>query len=346
MARRDIVVIGASAGGVEALERLVADLPWNFPASVFVVLHVYPHGPSYLPQILSRAGPLPAVHAANRMESQLSTIYIAPPDFHLRVLPNHMHLSHGPHENRHRPAIDVLFRTAAHAYGPRVIGVVLSGLLDDGTAGLLEIKRRGGLAVVQDPATARYPDMPRSALENVEVDYVAPVDALASLLVDLVKETVPDAAPIEDAEVEMDAAEAGVNGPPGATNGTPSVYACPECSGVLWEIQDGPLVHYVCRVGHSYSVKALLDAQQDAAEDALWIALRTIEENGSFARRMAQRARDRNRDASAEDLLARAAQAEGYAQSLRAMLEDLRGSASRDALEGEAPARGEGRENA
>jgi len=343
MAHRDIVVIGASAGGVEALTTLAARLPADFPASLFIVLHVYPRGPSFLPQILSKAGPLLAVHARNYLPIEPGRIYVAPPDFHLVLEPGTMRLSHGPQENRSRPAVDVLFRTAAAAYGPRVVGVVLTGMLDDGTAGLLEIKRRGGLAIAQDPATALHPDMPRSALENVECDYVASLEALPALLDALVRETAPDDAPVDVdfSEAELDAAEAEVNEQPEAERGSPSPFACPDCSGVLWQIRDGPLLRFRCRVGHRYSLRALLDAQEEAAEDALWVALRTIEENSSFTRRMAEHAQERGHAESASNLLARAVQAEDYAASLRQMLSAFGARGSNDRREGSTSA-GEG----
>jgi two-component system chemotaxis response regulator CheB len=182
MAGHDIIVIGASAGGVEALREITRGLPANLPATLFVVLHVPPQNPSHLPAILSRSGPLPAAHAGDGAEFVPGRIYVAPPDTHLLVESGRTHLSHGPTENRHRPAIDPLFRSAARAYGSRVVGVVLTGSLDDGTAGLYQIRRHGGVAVVQDPDDALFPSMPANALEYVGADYRCQVTEIAPLL--------------------------------------------------------------------------------------------------------------------------------------------------------------------
>src|SRR5262245_18310910 len=182
MAGHDIIVIGASAGGVGALQEVARGLPLDLPAAVFVVLHVSPSGPSMLPRILSNSGPLRAHHAINGEAIEHGQIYVAPPDYHLLVERERMRVVRGPKENRARPAADPLFRSAAHAYGTRVVGVVLSGTLDDGTAGLAAIKRRGGLTVAQDPVAALYPGMPRSATANVSLDLCLPVASIASLL--------------------------------------------------------------------------------------------------------------------------------------------------------------------
>jgi two-component system chemotaxis response regulator CheB len=175
MAGHDIIVIGASVGGVETLTQLVAHLPEDLPAAVFVVLHISPDAPSVLGRILSRSGPLPARAAQDDEPIQHGRIYVAPPDHHMLVKQGYVSVVRGPKENRPRPAIDPLFRSAAAAYRSRVIGVVLTGLLDDGTAGMLAVKRCGGTAIVQDPEEALYPDMPRSVLETMQVDYVIPV---------------------------------------------------------------------------------------------------------------------------------------------------------------------------
>lgn len=186
LSRHDIIVIGASAGGVAALQRLVAVLPLDFPAALFVVMHVPASRPSALPKILSRSGPLPALHAVDNLMIKQGQIYVAPPAHHLLLAQGHMYLGTGPKEHHVRPAVDVLFRSAATVYGPRVVGVILTGMHQDGTAGLLAVKQHGGIAVVQDPNEAPWPSMPRSALEHVPVDYTLPLSSMAALLIRLV----------------------------------------------------------------------------------------------------------------------------------------------------------------
>ncbi len=295
MSGHDIVVIGASAGGVEALVKLVSKLPKDLPAAIFVVLHIPPQSPSMLPTILSRAGQLPALHPTDGTKFERGHIYIAPPDHHILLEDGHIRIVRGPKENRHRPAVDVLFRSSASAYGPRVIGVVLTGALDDGTAGLLAIKRQGGIAVVQDPDDALYSGMPRSAVEHVKVDYVLLLAAIAPKLVNLVamevdttmKQPIP-----EDMQNELSLAKMDLSRQKNDIRiGVPSQYSCPECGGVLWEIQDESLLRFRCRVGHAFSVDSMMAEQSDAIEEAMWAALKTLEEQASISRNMAKEAR-------------------------------------------------------
>lgn len=277
MSGRNIIVIGASAGGVETLSELVNTFPPDLPAAVFVVLHLPAGSYSALPQILNRKGPLPARHPTNGEKIVSGQIYVAPPDNHLLIRDDHIRLSRGPRENSARPAIDPLFRSAARWHGPHTIGVVLSGVLDDGTAGLQSIKARSGVAVVQDPETALYNGMPRSAVENVMVDYVMPVSEMGDLLVRLSKEIVQEGEkPVnEEMEIETDVVEMDEDALQDPTRpGTPSVFACPDCGGVLWEIEEGDLFRFRCRVGHAFSSDTLLFAQNEALEEALWTALR------------------------------------------------------------------------
>jgi two-component system chemotaxis response regulator CheB len=192
MATHDIVVIGASAGGVEALMSLARALPIDLPAAVFVVLHIPAHTPSVLPQLLARVGKLPVSHAVDREPVRSGRIYVAPPDRHMLLSGECVRLNTGPQDHNHRPAIDTLFRSAARSYGKRVIGVVLSGALHDGTAGLLAIKLGGGRTVVQDPSEASYPSMPRSALAQVQIDHVATLATLGPLIARLVREPISD----------------------------------------------------------------------------------------------------------------------------------------------------------
>ncbi|MBV9850942.1 MAG: chemotaxis protein CheB [Armatimonadetes bacterium] len=292
----DIIVIGASAGGVEALAALAQGLPADLPAAVFVVLHVPAFAPSVLPAILSRKGPMPARHPSDGESIRPGHIYVAPPDHHLLVEAGRVGLSRGPTENGHRPAVDVLFRTAARAYGPRVIGVVLSGALDDGTAGLQAVKMRGGLAVVQDPEEALFSSMPRSALENVAVDQILTLAALGPALADLARTPAPAESeyPMPDRiQTESEIAEMDMAAIESRRDGTPSEFTCPDCHGSLWEVQEGELVRYRCRVGHAYSPDSLLASQVEGLEAALWIALRALEESAAMARRMGERAGQR-----------------------------------------------------
>ncbi|KAF3886865.1 MULTISPECIES: chemotaxis protein CheB [Nostocales] len=304
MPGHDIIVVGASAGGVEALTLLVKNLPKDLNAAVLIVLHIPSYSSSVLPRILERAGNLPAVHARDGEPLLLGRIYIAPPNYHLLVKPGTLQLTLGPRENSHRPAIDPLFRTAARAYGQRVIGVVLTGSLDDGTAGLKAVKMRGGVAVVQSPEDALYAGMPRNAIENVnDVDYVLPLSDIPSKLIDLVntpvevggEDPIPEELAFESDLAEMKMAPLNNDDKPGK----PSPFACPDCGGTLWDLSDRDLLRFRCRTGHAFSGATLLAKQSDALEDALWIALRALEERASLANRMSQRMRERNQTLSA-----------------------------------------------
>jgi two-component system, chemotaxis family, protein-glutamate methylesterase/glutaminase len=296
MPSHGVVVIGASAGGLEALTKLVAGLPRDLSAALFVVVHVSPTATSSLPAILSRHGPLPARHPTDDEPIEAGTIYVAPPDHHLLVRPGRVRLARGPRENGHRPAVDPLFRSAALHYGPRVIGVVLSGNLDDGSAGLVAVKARGGVALVQEPSEASFPSMPRSAVDNVAVDACLPVAALADEIARRARAPVRQGGPVSgDMRIETDMAEvdSAAYGDTSEHPGTPSVYGCPECGGVLWELQEGDLMRFRCRVGHAYSSDSLLAEQGEQLESALWAALRALDEERSLSERLAARARER-----------------------------------------------------
>jgi two-component system chemotaxis response regulator CheB len=341
MPGRDIIVVGASAGGVEALGQLVRGLPADLPAAVFVVLHVPQHGTSVLPSILRRAGRLPVEHAKDGEAIRPGRVYVAPPDFHMLIKNGHVRLARGPTENSHRPAIDPLFRTAARRYGRRVIGVVLSGVLDDGTAGLQSVKNRGGLAVVQDPADALYAGMPQNALENVAVDFTAPVAEIGPLLARLTAERLPaepDPAVTREMEMEADMAELELDAMQSFDRpGTPSPFACPDCNGVLWELHDGDLIRYRCRVGHAWSPDSLLAKQSDGLEAALWSALRALEERANLSAKMAERAGQRKYDLVASKFRAQVREAEQHAKVIRDVLLSKRG----DNAESTSPALGE-----
>jgi two-component system, chemotaxis family, protein-glutamate methylesterase/glutaminase len=286
---RDVVAVGASAGGVEALRALVGGLPPDYPGAVLIVLHVPRDGPSALAGILNRSGPLPVTAAIDSEELRYGHVYVAPNDHHLLVIDDHIRLTRGPAENGHRPAIDPLFRSVARAFGPRGVGVVLSGARDDGAAGLAGIAARGGTAVVQEPADALYPWMPQAALDRVRADHVAPAAKIGALLAEITAMEMPDPPatsddPLLDAEVAMSGLAPLTTDSLGAP---PAGYGCPSCGGSLFEIEDHPVPRYRCRVGHAWSPESLLDEQAIALEGALWMALRTLEEKAALSRRMA-----------------------------------------------------------
>lgn len=323
-ATRDIVVIGASAGGVETLARLVAGFPKEFRATVFVAQHVSPGTPSNLPHILTRAGALPASHPEDGERHMAGRIYVAPPGHHLLVRNGTMRLTRGARENLHRPAIDPLFRSAAVAFGPRVIGVVLTGFLDDGTAGLSAVKRCGGLAVVQDPGDAAYPSMPAAALRHVEVDHCVPLREMAALLSRLVGTPVSAAGPpaplavkAEDVMTERQTEEQDVLD----RIGSRATITCPECNGTLWELADDP-VQFRCHVGHAFSPQTLVSEHSRRLEDALWAAIRGFEETSTIADRVAARVEGHDPEAL-ERLRDRARTAKEHAEVLRKVVDTL-----------------------
>ena len=297
---RDIIVIGASAGGVQALQRLVAALPADLSAAVFIVLHLWPGGESFLSEILQRAGPLPVSTAKDDAPIERGKVFVAPVDFHLFVERGRMLVRRGPRENRARPAINPLFRSAATAYRNRVIGVILTGTLDDGAAGLWAIKQCGGLAIVQsDPA---FDQMPQSALENVSVDYHVPLAEIAPLLHRLSREhveavevaPVPEVVRIGDEDAKMKVADFKID-----TVGRRTFFNCPECNGALWEVTEGSL-EYRCHVGHAYSAEILRDAQGRTIEASLWSAVRALKESAALDGRLAERAAQHQLDQAAE----------------------------------------------
>ena len=294
MPGRDIIVIGASAGGVEALKVVARSLPADLPAAVFVVLHVPARGTSILPQILTRNGPLAASHPSDGEAIVPGRIYVAPPDRHMLLRDGAIRLTRGPKENGLRPAADALFLSAARSYGRRVIGAVLSGTMDDGSAGLRAIKRRGGLALIQDPDDALYPGMPLNARRVVEIDEVLPIAEVGRALDRLAREVVDEAAngPVPEAmEAEADFAEFDLEIFADEANhpGIPSGFGCPDCGGAMWESSAGELLRYRCRVGHAWSAQGLLARQSEALEEALWVAMRALEERAALAGRLLDR---------------------------------------------------------
>jgi len=329
MPKHDVVVIGASAGGVGAISHVVAQLPRDIRASVFVVLHIS-RGRSLLPEILTRSSRLPAAHPVDGEPLQYGRIYVAPPDHHLIVADGAVRVVHTASENGVRPAVDPLFRSAARAYGPRVIGVILTGSLDDGTAGAAAIKEAGGITVAQDPAEAFAPGMPRSAINAGLIDHVVPLRDIPLLLSALVDEEAPpmDAAPDGPhlRQMEPDLAEMRLAIHASDRPGRPSVFTCPECHGTLWEADEDRVVRFRCRVGHIYSPDSMLAAQTDEVDRALWTALRTLEERAALAHRLAERGREREQHWVDKAFSQRARDAEHEAALVRALLRERGGA--------------------
>lgn len=309
MAKRDIIVIGASAGGLEVLQMLLAALPWDFAGSTFLVLHTSQDSPGLLPDILNRHSKVPVMYAVHNAPILPSRVYIAPAGRRHMVLDRgKVRLEPGPRENRTRPSADALFRSASQAYGTQVIGVVLTGNLDDGAAGLADIKARGGLTIVQDPEEATAPSMPASAIESTEVDFVLPVEEIGPKLVNLVaSEAAEQAQPISIAVRNM------------AASG--QTYSCPECGGVLEEMEEGKMLRFRCRVGHMYSPDSLMADQTESVEKALWAAIRSMEEQAEFSERLATKSRQKNRARLAGRFAEKAAVNRGNATLLRDLLQ-------------------------
>lgn len=283
--KRDIVVIGASSGGIAALLQLVSTLPADFPAPIFVVQHMAPYAQSVLPQLMSNVSPLTAKHPHDGEQVQPGTIYVAPPDHHLLIEDDKVLVKRGPKENRFRPSVDALFRSAAYSYGPRVIGVVLTGYLDDGTSGLWCIQRLGGLTVVQDPEDATSPAMPVNALEFVDADHVVPLAGLSALLVKLTTQTAPASPKVakedmERIEIEFSIAKRGNAFELGIIDkGELTPFTCPDCHGALTRLMEGKLIRFRCHTGHAYTISALLSEVSESVESMLYQSMRGLEES-------------------------------------------------------------------
>jgi two-component system chemotaxis response regulator CheB len=321
-----IIALGASAGGVEALTKAVRRLPADLPAAVFVVLHISPVGLSVLPSILERAGNLPAAHAVDGAPIERGRVYVAPPDHHLLLERGRMRVTRGPTEHRARPAIDPLFRSAAASYGPAAIGVVLSGTLDDGTAGLRAIKAAGGRTVVQEPDDALFPGMPASAVRFSDPDHVVAGSDIPELLDRLVR---------QESRTEADRMPQPVTGriPPEQL----SDFSCPDCRGILREERDTGLLRYRCRIGHAYSPSSLLTAQSAELERALWSGTVALEEQAELCRRLAGRMTERGHEAAASRYQEQAGEAIRQADVVRQLVLHL-GHARGHQLEAGLPA--------
>lgn len=328
-------MIGASAGGVEALTKLVQQLPFDLPAALFVAVHFPAYSVSLLPQILSRAGKLPAMHPEDKDAIQPGKIYVAPPNHHLLVRPGYVWLSRGPRENGHRPAVDTLFRSAARSYHRQTVGVILSGTLDDGVAGLRVIQSQGGITIAQDPEEALFDGMPRAAISTIQIDHVLKISDIAQLLSQLAFEAgenlsecvvSPETVNQEtstgngmEREAEIVAQDKAIL-EQGGRPGTASTFTCPDCGGVLWELRDNGVVRYRCHTGHAYSLESLVAEQAEDLERALWSASRALEEKAALARRMAANARQQNRHLSEAQFLEQAQEAAQHAELVRQVL--------------------------
>jgi len=285
MAHQDIVVIGTSAGGVVALLELMKSLPKDFGASIFIVQHIPPYSHSNLPAILNRESPIPAAHAIDGEPIQKRKIYIAPPDHHLLIEDDRILVKKGPKENRFRPSIDALFRSAAYVYGSRVVGVILSGLLDDGTSGLWTVKRLGGTCIIQEPEEAAFPSMPKSVLEYVDVDHILPIQKIGPLLHRLTKQpSTQQPIRLSKEEIKRIQVETNIAAQDNAFElgilelGKFTPFTCPECNGILVEIKEGKLTRFRCHTGHAFTDTALLAGITKSIEDDLWQTVRGMEE--------------------------------------------------------------------
>jgi two-component system chemotaxis response regulator CheB len=326
-----VVVIGASAGGITALPRLVRQLPAELPAAVLIVQHLFAEMSSALPEILARAGTLPARHARDGEQIEAGTIYVARPDYHLLLDANGLiELSHGARENLHRPAIDVLFRSAARAYGRRTVGVLLTGTRDDGAAGLLAIKMRGGVAIVQDPEDADFAEMPQRALEFVDdIDYVIPLAAIPTQIMQVVQQLV--AMPEHEQRLERYASMRGMSERHASMRGMnrvetmveqtqPDTLVCPECGGALKQHEQGRLLQYYCHVGHAFGLESLRGAYGQKIEETLWAALRALKEQNALLHQMSTRTSNAR---LREEYLKQAEAGEEHARDIRLLLQHL-----------------------
>jgi two-component system chemotaxis response regulator CheB len=332
MSHRDIIVIGGSSGATTPLRTLLGGLPTDLPAAVFIVLHIPARSIGVLTSVAAAAGHLPVQSAADGLPIRPGHVYLGVPDHHLLLIDGRIRLGRGPRENMARPAIDPLFRSAAAAYGPRVIGVVLSGFLNDGAAGLDAIKRCGGVALVQDPTEAIADEMPRSALSAATVDLAVPSARLGDVLSDLVREPAGARVPVPpEIRLEVDiAAGERVDSEVLRRLAEPVALTCPHCQGVLSRVRGGKPLRFRCQVGHAVTADIAAKEQEGAVDEALRVALRIIEERAELVSRMAEEGREAGRKAVAELYGARAIEYRQYADTIRrAVLLSMNPSGSR-----------------
>lgn len=326
------MVIGASAGGIPPLLSVIGALPDDFPGAVLVVVHMPALSKSRLPQLLQRVTTLRVKLAGHLEPLEGGRIYVAPPDQHLIVRQGHVELSHGPRENHTRPALDPLFRSAARAYGERVVGVVLSGTLYDGSGGLMVINAHGGVAIVQDPSEALMAGMPESALTHAKIDYVLPAAEIAGTLVELAGQHVTvggtsmrDDEATMQAKIQLDFVRQADDTRPGES----TMFTCPDCGGVIWQEGEGAALHFRCHVGHAYSPESLLGLKSEDMEAALWTCVRMLKEKATLSRQLAARHRlvARNSDYTSR-LSEQADRDDHYVDVLKTLLDQFPGPAS------------------
>ena len=319
---RDIVVIGASSGGVAALRTLLSDLPAPLGAAVFIVQHRHPEANDLLSQLLGAVAGLPVATAEEGWPIEPDRILVAPPDRHLVLAPDWIRLSRGPRENLARPAIDVLFRSAAVAFGTRTIGVVLTGQLSDGAAGLDAIKRCGGATLVQDPGDALYPEMPAAALAGARPDHCVPLAGLAPLIARLAGEAAgPRPEVPEELRLEVRMATFEAMGPEVESRiSEVAALSCPDCDGPLWEIRNSRPIRFRCSIGHAFTAEAVLEQQAHEVERAMWVAFRTLRERSALARRAAEQEKSLGRPGLARMWTERAEEVDGQARVLGRVL--------------------------
>jgi two-component system, chemotaxis family, protein-glutamate methylesterase/glutaminase len=320
-----IIVIGASSGGFEAMRKIVRKLPADFEPPIFVVWHMSSDVRGILPQVFNRENKIFAAHASDSEMISPGRIYVAPPDYHLLLQDGKVRVTHGPKENRFRPAVDPLFRSAALAYGARVVGVILSGALDDGTAGLWTVKQHGGTAVVQDPIDAEVSSMPKNAMQKVSVDYCLPATEIADLLVRLSKETIKNNGVMTDDQTRKEiqiAGEAHAMKKGELMFGELTPYTCPECHGVLSRLRNGNIVRYRCHTGHAYSNGTLTAAISEKIESSLYSAIRGIDESIILLNHMGDHLAEANKPKLAAVYFRKAKEAEERSKNLHNVIQD------------------------
>ena len=317
-AKRDIIAIGGSAGSGAVLKALIADLPADLPASIFVSTHIPAQSPSLLSDILSSRSAIPVTQAIDGQPIERGHVYVAAPDRHLLLVDRTIRLGEGPRENMVRPAIDPLFRSAALSFGPRAVGVVLTGMLNDGASGLHAIKSCGGTAVVQSPTDAEVEQMPVAALEATAVDHVVPAAEMGRLLTSIaLSDAGPARPPGEELRLEVQIAAGARLGSDNLRRiADPSALSCPDCHGVLSEMKDRSPLRYRCQIGHGYTAEVLA-ANGEEVDEAIRVAMRVMEERVTLVERMAVDARSTGRTAVAELYEARAVEYRRYATTLR-----------------------------